>query len=422
MSNAFSKEERVAFEQMLEGFNDALVLSKNVAVYNTNSQEMERSRDIIWRPQPYIMTSYTGTDATNNFKDVTQLSVPATLGYQKHVPMQLTAKQLRDMLQEGRLGGSAAQKLASDINLAISNVAALQGTLVVKRTAAASGFDDIAQADSLMNENGVQMNDRYIALSSRDYNNMASNLAGRQTVAGKVLTAYDKANVGNISGFEAFKLDYAYRLAAKAGTGVTVNGANQYHTPAATSTATTGEVSNVDNRYQSLAITVTSGTVAVGDCFTIADVYSVHPITKQSTGQLKTFRIVEIVSGAGGTGTVKISPAIVSNGGSTNAEAQYQNVSATPANGATITFLNTVAGYANPFWFKDSIELLPGRIPVPTDSGAAVLRATTDNGVEVVMQKFYDINTQNIKYRWDTLFGVVNTNPEMNGIILFSQN
>jgi len=421
MANSFSKEERVAFEQMLEGFNDALVLSKNVGIYNSNSQDMERSGDVIWRPQPYIMTSYDGTDATSNFKDVTQLSVPATLGYQKHVPMQLTAKQLRDMLQEGRLGNSASQKLASDINLAISNVVSLQGTLVVQRTAAANGFDDIAQADSMMNENGVQSMDRYLALSSRDYNNMANNLASRQTLSGKTLTAYDKASVGNISGFEAFKLDYSYRLEAKTAT-ATVNGASQYHTPRATSTATTGEVANVDNRYQNLAITVAAGTVAVGDAFTIAGVYAVHPITKQSTGQLKTFRVIELVSGAGGTGTVKISPAIISGGGSTNAEAQYKNVSATPASGATITFLNLAAAQANPFWFKDSIELLPGRIPVPSDSGAAVLRATTDNGVEIVMQKFYDINTQNVKYRWDTLFGVVNTNPEMNGIILFSQS
>jgi len=220
MANSFSKEERVAFEQMLEGFNDALVLSKNVGIYNSNSQDMERSGDVIWRPQPYIMTSYDGTDATSNFKDVTQLSVPATLGYQKHVPMQLTAKQLRDMLQEGRLGNSASQKLASDINLAISNVVSLQGTLVVQRTAAANGFDDIAQADSMMNENGVQSMDRYLALSSRDYNNMANNLASRQTLSGKTLTAYDKASVGNISGFEAFKLDYSYRLEAKTATAV----------------------------------------------------------------------------------------------------------------------------------------------------------------------------------------------------------
>ena len=47
MPNAFSKEERVAFEDILEGFQDALVLSRNVSVYNTDSTEMERANDII---------------------------------------------------------------------------------------------------------------------------------------------------------------------------------------------------------------------------------------------------------------------------------------------------------------------------------------------------------------------------------------
>jgi len=421
MANAFSKEERVAFEQMLEGFDDALVMSKNVTKYNTNMQMMERSNDVLWRPMPYIAQTFDGSDATSNFYDSTQLSVPATIGYQKHSPVSLTGKELRDMLQEGRLGQAASLKLASDINRAVSDVASLQGTLVVKRTAAASGFDDIAQADSIMNEQGIMQGNRYIGLSSRDYNSMANNLAGRQTLNGKTLTAYEKAYMGENAGFDTYKLDYAYRLAAATGTTVSVNGANQYHTPAATSTAATGETSNVDNRYQNLAITVTSGTVAVGDCFTIAGVYAVNHITKQSTGQLKTFRVVEIVSGAGGTGTVKISPAIVSNGGSTAAEAMYQNVDATPADTAVITFLNTVAASANPFWHKDSIELLPASLSIPSDAGAAIMRATLDNGIEVVMQKQFDINTQRTKFRWDVLYGVANVNPEMNGIMLFSQ-
>lgn len=421
MANAFSKEEIVAFESALEGFNDALVLSKNVSVYNTDGMGMERANDTIWRPMPYIMTSYSGTDATSNFKDVTQLSVPATLGYSKHVPFSLTAKQLRDAMQEGKLGLAASQRLASDVNLAISNVAALEGTLFVKRTAAASGFDDIAQMDSIMSENGVAMENRYAALSSRDYNNMASNLGGRSTVTGKVLTAYEKAQIGMIGSFDSYKLDYAYSLTAALGTTVTVNGANQYHTPKATSTATTGEVSNVDNRYQNLAVTVSSGTIKVGDAFTIAGVYSVHPITKQSTGQLKTFRVKAIVSGSGGTGTITISPAIISNGGSTNAEAMYQNVSATPANGAAIVWLNTTAGFANPFWHKDSIELLPGSYAQPVGAGAGVMVSTLDNGIQVMMTKQYDINTLVTKYRFDTLFGVANVNPEMNGVIMFSQ-
>jgi hypothetical protein len=37
------------------------------------------------------------------------------------------------------------------------------------------------------------------------------------------------------------------------------------------------------------------------------------------------------------------------------------------------------------------------------------------------MQKFYDINNMNIKYRLDTLFGVVNKQPEMSGILIFGQ-
>lgn len=421
MANAFSKEERVAFEDILEGFNDSLVMSRNVSIYSTNDTDMERSADSLWRPQPYIAQSFNGTDQTANFKDYIQLSVPSSLGFSKSVPWTLTAKELRDALQEKRLGDAAKQKLASDINVAIMNVASGQGTLVIKRTTAATGFDDVALMDTIMNEQGVQPFDRFAAFSSRDYNGMAGNLAARQTMQGKPVTAYEKAYVGLISGFETFKLDYANRLLAAAGVTVTVNGANQYYTPKAVSVASTGETANVDNRYQNLAITVTSGTVRIGDCFTLAGVNAVHHITKGDTGQLKTFRVTGIVSGAGGTGTVQISPPIISGAGGTDAELEYQNVTATPASGAAITFLNTVTAAINPFWQKDALEILPGRYEVPTDAGTAVMRAKTDQGIELVFQKFYDIDTMRTKYRLDTLFGVVNKQPQMSGIILFSQ-
>lgn len=421
MPNAFSKEERVAFEEMLEGFNDALVLSSLVNKYRTDSAQMERSSDTISRPMPYIAQSFDGSDATSNFGDSTQLSVPATIGYQKHVPALLTAKELRDLLQEERLGAAAAQKLASNINETVLSVISNQSTIVSARSNAAEGYDDVSEADTLMNEQGVMMGDRSFALSSRDYNGMASNLAARQSMTEIPTEAYRRSFVGEVAGFQTFKMDYATRLTAAAGTSVVVNGADQYHTPAATSTAATGETSNVDNRTQSLAITVGGGTVKAGDCFTIAGVNAVHHITKQDTGQLKTFRVIDIVSGSGGTGTITISPAIVSNGGSTDAEAQYQNVTATPANGAAITFLNTVDAAVNCFWHRDAIELLPASLAVPTDAGADIMRATTDQGIEMVMQKQFDINTQKTKYRWDVLYGVVMLQPEMSGITLFSQ-
>lgn len=422
MSNSFNKEERVAFEQILEGFQDALVLSRNVNVYNTDQAMMERTSDTIWRPMPYIADSIdaaAGTDISASFKDFTQLAVPASIGFNKAVPFSLNAKELRDQLQEGRLGEAAKQKLASDINVAVMNVAANQGTLVVARTGAASGFDDVAECEAIMNEQGVMDSDRYLALSTRDYNGMASNLAGRQTLTGKPLTAYEKAYVGEVASFETYKLDYANRVGANAAT-VTIDtdGANIDYVPAATSTSVGGQI-NVDNRYQQVTVSTTTG-VTAGDAFTIAGINAVHHITKQDTGQPKTFRVISVDSST----TMTISPPIISASSTpTDAEEQYQNcVANSVSNTAAITFLNVAAASVNCFWHRDAIELLPGRYAVPGDAGANVMRAATDQGIELVMTKQYDINTMKTKYRLDTLFGVSMVNPEMAGILLFGQS
>jgi hypothetical protein len=422
MPNSFSKEERVAFENLLEGFQDALVLSRNVSIYNTDQTMMERTNNTIWRPQPYISKSYSGTDMTSNFTDYIQLAVPATIGFNQSVPWVMTATELRDALQEQRLGDAAKQKLASDINVAVMNVASAQGTLVVKRLAAATGFDDVAQCEAIFNEQGVNFDSRYLALSTRDYNGMANNLAGRQTLSGKTLTAYDRAYIGQVASFDTFKLDYANRIAAAAGSGITIDtrdSANNYQIPKAISTSpTTAERLNVDNRYQTITVSSSTG-VAAGDCFTIAGVNAVHHITKGDTGQLKTFRVISVP--AGGT-TLVISPGIVSNQVPSAASAEYQNcVVNTKASNSAIVFLNTAAAPINCFWQKDAIEILPGRYAVPADAGANVMRASTDQGIELVMQKQYDINTMKTRYRLDTLFGVVNKQPEMSGIILFGQ-
>jgi hypothetical protein len=424
MPNGFSKEEVVAFDQLLEGFQDALVMSKNVAIYRTDQTMMERTNDTIWRPQPYISVSYDGADATSNFNDYTQLSVPASITTQKHVPWIFTAKELRDALQENRISNAAEQKLASDINRSVINSASLLGSVFVKRSAAATGLDDVAQIEAAFNEIGVQFEDRKLVLSTRDYNGMASDLAKNTRSFGDPISnmALRKSYVGEVSSFETFKADYLSRKTAAAGGGgltmSTLDAALNYYIPKATSTASTGEVSNVDNRYQTITVSSSSNVVA-GDAFTIANINRVHLITKEDTGQPMTFRVVSVP--VGGT-TLVITPPIISNQVANVASAQYQNCIVTSkASNAAITFLNTVTGFMNPFWQKDAIEILPGRLAVPSDSGAATMRATTDNGVEVVMQKQFDINTQKTKFRVDTLYGVVNKQPMMSGIIMFSQ-
>lgn len=429
MSNSFSKEERVAFEDILEGFNDALVLSRNVSIYNTDDSMMERTNNVIYRPQPYIAQSYDGMDQTANFTNYTQLSVPATLGFKKSVPFILDAMELRDALQEGRLGEAAKQKLASDINVAVMNVASAQGSLVVTVNTAAGDYDDVALCDSIMNEQGVQNFDRYLALASRDYNGIAGNIAGgatgvaaavsRSFAGNKSNNAFERSFVGMVAGFETYKMDYANRIVARVGANTTMStlaAANNYYVPVATRTASTGETQNVDNRFQTITVTSTTD-LRVGTPFFLTGVEACHHITKGGTGFKKTFRVVSITNAT----TMVITPPIISAQGGTDAELQYQNCIVTPNASDTVTRMNANDAPINCFWQKDALEILPGRFSVPADAGVAVMRASTDQGIELVMQKQYDVNTMKTKYRLDTLFGVVNKQPEMSGILLFGQ-
>jgi hypothetical protein len=333
----------------------------------------------------------------------------------------MTTLDLRDALQEGRLGESAKQKLASDINVAIMNVAAAQGTLVVPVSTAAGDYDDVALCDTIMNEQGVPDYDRFLGLSSRDYNGLAGNLsqASRSFGNQKSDRAYERSFVGMVAGFDTYKFDYANRIAVAGGGTTTIDttGAQAQYVPQATSTAVGGQI-NVDNRYQSVVVNNTAGIVA-GDAFTIDGIEAVHHITKVSTGRLKTFRVISVTNGT----TMVISPPIIAaTAPATDAELQYKNVQLVAASAAApLNWLNTGASAINVFWQRDALEILPGRYAVPSDAGTAVMRATTDQGVELVMQKFYDIDSMVIKYRLDTLFGVVNKQPEMSGILLFNQ-
>jgi len=422
MANGFNKQEIVEFETLLDGFEDKLVLSKNVNKYQTDQTDMARANDTIWRPMPYIMPSSDGMDASAEFKDKEQLSVPSSINIVKNVTFNLDAKEKRDMLQQNRLGKSAAQRLSSDVNVAIMTAAANQSSLVVPIATAATGFDDVALCEAIYNEQGIQDDERFLALSTRDYNGMAGNLANRNNLTpGKTLTAYEKAYVGEIASFETFKLDYANRLTAAAGgviTMSTLDAATNYYVPSAT-VATVNGTNNVDNRYDNITVTATAN-VKMGDALTIAGINAVHHITKEDTGELKTFRVVEVVDGT----TLKITPPMITAQvvSPTQSEIQYQNcVNNTQSGTAAIVWLNIADARVNPFWRKDALEIIPGKLEAESEEGWAVMKGTTENGIELCMFKQADIDDLNTKYRFTVFFGVNNLAPEQTGILLFSQ-
>jgi len=421
MDNSFTKQEKVMFELLLAAYEDAQVLAKRVRKQRFDQTEAARSNDTFWRPQPYIMQSYAGADQSLNFNPATQLAVPATINIRRSVPFVLSDIELRDALQEERLGKGAEQRLASDINLSILTTASMLGANFIQQAGAATGFADLTAMAAMFDQMGVPVNNRSAMFSPHDYNNAAANLASRQTVAGKVLTAYEKADLGEVGGFDLLKGDYAIRLVAAAGgAGITIatDGsvpANLW-IPQARSTAATGESANVDNRFQTVTVSSTTN-VKAGDAFTIATVDAVHMINKQDVGFLKPFRVVGIVDAT----HMIISPPIITPQAGQNSTAQYQNVNiGTPSATSAIVWLNATTGYLNPVFHEDALELLPGKIMIPSNAGLAVLRGTTDSGMELVLMKQGVIDTGEVKYRVDTLYGVVNKMPEMSGALMFT--
>ena len=420
MATSFTKQEQVMFDNVIEGFDDLLVIAKGAELYDPlTPQEAVNAQDKFWLPSPMIGASYDGFDQSANFDGLTQLNVPCSVGYHKSIPKTLSAKNLRNTFAMNQYGAASKQKLASDVNMALFNTAALYGSVVSKRTGAATGYDDVADLDNRFTRIGVPQDSRMAFYAPSAMNAMAGNLAGRAEDSARSRDAYERAMIrSDIAGFQVFKNDQEVRLTAATGGAVLVNGANQRTVPAATVTSA-GLTENKDNRYTDLVVDGgTYANIKVGDAFTIDGVFEIHLITKQNTGSLKTFRVVDKPA----ANTIRIYPAIIDAAEGSIGSKEYANVSNAPADNAALTWLNTVAAPMNPFFRKESLILIPGSYSVDAADGWMVMRATTSFGIGITYTRQGSINDLSVKARWDIDFGTALLNPEMAGVQLFGQS
>ena len=149
-----------------------------------------------------------------------------------------------------------------------------------------------------------------------------------------------------------------------------------------------------------------NGTVTVGSVFTIAGVNAVNPQSRQDTGSLQQF--VVVASAAAATTSLQIFPAIVASGA-------FQTVTASPANGAAITFLGAggAAYDANVMYHRDAFTLAMVPMSVPDTGTGAKVTQMSDDGFTVKVTSFYDgVNDNNIM-RLDVLFGFAAPYPEL---------
>jgi hypothetical protein len=151
-----------------------------------------------------------------------------------------------------------------------------------------------------------------------------------------------------------------------------------------------------------------SGLLNIGDVFTIAGVYGVNPITKQSTGSLQQFVVTAQASSNGsGLSTVSISPSIVTSGST-------QTVTASPANSAAITVVGA-AGTASPqniLCHEKAFTLGCADLELPEGVHFAAVASDPESGLSIRVVRAYDINSDQIPCRLDVLYGWAAMRPE----------
>lgn len=429
-SNAFSKEEIVFFEQVLAGFDPNNITAKQVMKFKPPGTQFERSANTVHRPVPYITLGTEGlTLAAAAFASRTQLTVPSTLNANvgspsdfRNVPFKMNAVELNDPLQRDRIAQAATQNLSAKVDSVVATAVAQRGSLFIKDAAAITTYQQVAKAEELMTIRDVPLTAaRTLIMNAADYNGVAGDLAKRDAPpTGVSLTAFERSKIPPIATFDSFKASFMPTQNFTAAAGYLINGANQDHDPVAVD----GNGNNVDNRTQNLAIDTGTGTIAIGDAFTIAGVFAVSQIHKNVTTQLQTFRVVSIVSGGGvGTTVLEITPAIINRTGNGGAQANidYENCSIIPADNVALTFLNlTAAKPSNIFFVNEAVEIIHGSLATMDLDGAGVSTMTmsTDSGIEILFAKGAEVRGLTTEYRLTMWMNANVLIPEMCGNLI----
>lgn len=414
MANSFAKKIDVFFDDVVAGFDATNISSKNVSQYKAPAEALALNGQTFHRPMPMMTEIVDGRDITGQYKDLVELTVPATLteSHIRNVPVKLTGVDLNNPYAFDNIVKTSNILLSNKLDTLVANRVAERGTLAVINAGAIDTYDDAAEADALMLEQQATRGERIMLLNPRMAKNIAGNLAARQTMNTAPMNAYQRSTLQPIAGFDTFRVDYGKSIAGSAGAGYLVSGAQSYTPVSADSNGIPA-----DNRTQILAVK-TGTNAAVGDVFTIAGVYAVGHINKQSTGQLKTFRILAI---NGGNWT--ISPAIVPADGTAVAQKAYANVTTGAAADAAITILNTKTTAASVFYEKSAIEIVHADFNTePFEaSGKRVRKAITDSGIQIVMLSDSNVDTLAANYRLFVWANVEVLNPELAGIMLENQ-
>jgi hypothetical protein len=243
----------------------------------------------------------------------------------------------------------------------------------------------------------------YLLLGPAANTSLVNGLSTLFNAPSKITANYNEGIIADAGGLQiAIDQNVWTQTVGPLGGAPLVNGANQ--------ALTTGWAysQNLLIRGWSLAA---APRLSAGDIFTIGagatGVFSVNPQSRASTGSLQQFvALANASSDAAGNMTLPILPAIISAG-------QYQNVSQSPADGASINVLGSASTqYVQNLGFhKSAYTIAFADLVLPKGVDMAERKVYKSISLRVV--RAYDINGDRFPSRTDVLYGTKGIYPEL---------
>lgn len=375
MANTIITPDLIGKEAAYQAVNNMVLGSKVDRRYEKDYKNKDTGGTVNYRmPNRFLAKS----GATLDTDDVKELSKPITISERWHTSMEYPSQDLTLSMRDfsERYITPAMIPLANKIDEFVANLAKGFHMAVGTPGTTPSTFEHFAAPSKMLSHMGVPKDgNRHLVLDPDASLKAQVLLAGLQNSKAQE-PALRKGLIGHLAGFDVDESQNIVNHTAGALTGTPlVNGASQ--------------------DGSTLAVDGFTGTVSVGTVFTMAGVYMVNPISKQSTGVLQQFTVTAARDGAG---DMSISPEII---GPASTDAARQNVDALPADNAAITFLDS--GKLNMAFHKNAIGLVT--VPLAMPDSAGFKSRYEYKGVSIRMVKGYNISTDVETMRFDVLFG-----------------
>lgn len=316
------------------------------------------------------------TGKTLDVQDTSETSVTLQVATQKGVDMNFSSAELTLSLDDfsDRIIKPAVNVLVAAVE---ADALSMRKDIYqqANNTAAAITFANVLAGKRKLDESLTPNGDRTALLNCNDSAELVNALKGLFQDDAQLSKQYREGAMGHTAGFDFMQNTHLSTQARGSGATYQLND---------------GSIADGDT---TVTVGTGTGTMNAGEIFTIADVYSVHPETKVSTGILKQFVCVSLVST-----TLTFSPAWQSTG-------PRQNVNALPVTTAAVTIAGTAStNYGQSMvYHKDAFTFATADLIMP--NGVDFARREVLDGIAIRLVRAYDINNDNMPCRLDILYG-----------------